>query len=319
MSESVLATIRAQVLRGLALNRTPGLHFLGNFLDLSFEEVSAARTHLRLPAGPHCVDVDGQINVGALSLLADIAMAASVRALLPPHTRLGTVSMQFQFTGTPGIGPLDAHATFDGFLTDGIGQLGLTRGEVRGAAGVVCRSHGTFMVLDPPENRVLVPLPHRRHGDAATPALSESELNETEHAILSHADGVLDALSEDTALAFASRFLGYTPEPGTSGATGQMQNGPHVGNRVDHVQGGISFGFALATARAALGNQWIVSNITASYVSPGQGRTLRARSELVHRGRLTAVARTQVLREDQRIVLDVLSNHLRMAAEGKSD
>lgn len=302
-------------MRGLAGNRTPGLHFLGNFLDLSFEEVSASHTHLRLPAGPHCIDADGQINIGALSLLADLAMSASVRALLPPHTRLGTVSMQLQFTGTPAIGSLDAHAACDGYFDGGAGRLGITRGEVRGAAGVVCHSHATFMVLDPPKGTVLVPIPHRRHGDAPPPALSESELNETERAILCHADGVLGDLAEGSAPAFANRFFGYTPSSDAREAIGQMYNGPHVGNRVGHVQGGISFGFALATARAALGERWSVSNITASYVSPGQGPTLHARSEVVHRGRLTAVVRTQVLREDRRMVLDVLSNHLRRVVE----
>lgn len=309
------ADVRAQVLRALALNRTPGLHFLGNFLDLSFERVSALDSCLRMPVGPHCTDAAGQVHVAPLALLADIAMATAVRAPLPPETRLGTVSMHLQFTQGPWTGPLEAQAGLDGFVVEGAGQTGHAHGKISGPAGVVCHGSSTFMVLDPPEGKVLAPVPHRRHGDAAVPPLAEAALSDTERAILQYTDAVLDQTGCEGGCigsgSFASRFFGYDTRHVTTGATGRMINGPHIGNRVGHVQGGISFGFALATAQTALGPEWAISNLTASYISTGEGKMLRSRSRVVHCGRRTAVVRTRVVGAGGRIVLDVLSNHWR--------
>ena len=53
-----------------------------------------------------------------------------------------------------------------------------------------------------------------------------------------------------------------------------MVNGPHIGNRVGHVQGGLTLTFAQATARAALPQDWLLNGITAGYVSPGEGKRL---------------------------------------------
>ena len=74
--------IRERVLRGLALNREPGFHFAGNFLDVSFDHVSRAASRLSLEPGLHCVDADGQVDLGSFAMLADLALAATVRANL---------------------------------------------------------------------------------------------------------------------------------------------------------------------------------------------------------------------------------------------
>ncbi|MEO7405023.1 MAG: acyl-CoA thioesterase domain-containing protein, partial [Burkholderiales bacterium] len=75
------------------------------------------------------------------------------------------------------------------------------------------------------------------------------------------------------------------------------------------VQGGLQVGFAAETASAALPANWALTGITASYISPGEGKSLRARSKIVHKGRLTAVVRTQLTGKDRRVVLDVVSQH----------
>ena len=112
-------SIREAVLRGIALNRTPGLHFPGNLLGVSFERVSSEHSLLTLDADPHCLDADGQMNFGALALLADIAWAGTIRAMLERTTRLGTVSLSLQFSGAPWIGRLTASAQCDGFFQQG--------------------------------------------------------------------------------------------------------------------------------------------------------------------------------------------------------
>ena len=67
-------------------------------------------------------------------------------------------------------------------------------------------------------------------------------------------------------------------------------------------------------AGTALPANWRLSGISAWYVSPGEGRTLRASSKVIHHGRLTAVVRTQVTGKNRRRVLEVVTTHCAGAA-----
>jgi len=42
-----MSTIRDRVLRGIALNRVPGFHFAGTFLEISYDKVDSADTFER--------------------------------------------------------------------------------------------------------------------------------------------------------------------------------------------------------------------------------------------------------------------------------
>jgi acyl-coenzyme A thioesterase PaaI-like protein len=108
---------------------------------------------------------------------------------------------------------------------------------------------------------------------------------------------------------FLSRFWGYEPVPAPGGARCTLANGAHVGNRVGHVQGGILLGLGAVTAQAALPPSWRLGAITACFVSPGVGAKLRARAKVVHRGRFTAVVRTEVTGAERKRVLEVLTTH----------
>jgi acyl-coenzyme A thioesterase PaaI-like protein len=70
-------------------------------------------------------------------------------------------------------------------------------------------------------------------------------------------------------------------------------------------------GLAAATANTALGAHWALASIAASFVGPGEGEALEASASLVHRGRWTAVARTEVIVPGGRRVLEVTTNHSR--------
>jgi acyl-coenzyme A thioesterase PaaI-like protein len=300
--------IREQVLRGIALNREPGFHFAGNFLDISFDRVAVDDTRLSLQSGPHSADTDGQTTIGALALLADIALAASIRAGLERSTRLATVSLNLHFTGAPRTSFLDARAAFHGFFTQGSGHLGLARVIVRNEYGDVCLGSGSFMVLKPPKDVSLQPMPLRRRGEKPAPLLAEKELKRDELAILRHADAALAKTASNRG-AFIRRFWGYEPRRVFGGSACVVTNGPHIGNRVGHVQGGILVGMAAATAGAALPANWALTGISAWYISPGEGETLKAKSKVIHHGRLTAVVRTQVTGRNRRRVLEVVTTH----------
>ena len=90
-----------------------------------------------------------------------------------------------------------------------------------------------------------------------------------------------------------------------------MRNGAHVGNRVGHAQGGVLMGLAASTAATALGREWSLASIGASFTSPGEGDVLEATASVIHRGRWTAVVRTQVIGFEGRRVLEVITNHAR--------
>ena len=290
------ASIRRRVLRGLALNRVPGLHFPGNFLDVSFDRVSRRGARLSLDPGPWCADAAGEVDLSALAMLADLALGASVRAQLSREARIATVSFSLQFTGAPARGRLHARAEFQGFFERSAGRLGLSRVSVQGSAGQVCYGTGSFMALQPPGGMTMHPVPLRRRNSPLPSLPDEKHLSNEEEKILARADEALAARGN-----FIDRFWG--------GAGGTLKNGLHAGNRVGHAQGGILIAMAAKSAAAKLGGDWRLGAVTALYISPGEGRTLRARSTVIHQGRLTAVVNTFITGKHGRRVLEVLTTH----------
>jgi acyl-coenzyme A thioesterase PaaI-like protein len=287
--------IRRRVLRGLALNRTPGLHFPGNFLDVSFDKVGRGGVRLSLDPGPWCTDAAGELDLSALAMLADLALGASVRAQLSRETRVATVSLSLQFTGAPRRGRLHARAEFQGFFAGAAGKLGLSRVSVAGSDGQICYGTGSFMALLPPKGMTLHPVPLRNRQSIPPVPLNEKNLYPEEQRILQHADAALAARGN-----FIENFWG---------GAGPLANGLHAGNRVGHAQGGILIAMAAKNAAAQLAGGWRLATISAFYISPGEGRTLRAASTIVHRGRLTAVASTRITGKNRRLVLEVMSTH----------
>lgn len=290
---TTLAAIREQVLRAIALNREPGYHFAGNFLDLSYDHVGTDHTALSLDVAPHCVADDGQLSLAGHAILADLAMAGAVRAGLEPRTRLATVTMNLQFTGVPGVGRLHAQGGMHGFVEGAAGRQGVSTVAVRNDAGLVCTGSGTFMILKPPKGVELHPVPHRRRGENPTPEIPGGRLRPDEKKVLAAADLALADVSAHGG-SFAQRFWGVQAQHVPGGAHSTVKNGPHIGNRVGHVQGGILLALAAENAVAALTAHWQLTAISAWYISPGEGRALKIRSKVVHHGRLVAVVRTEV-------------------------
>ncbi len=306
-----LTGIRAQVLRGIALNREPGYHFAGNFLDLSYDHVGTDYTALSVDVLPHCAQGDGQLSMTGMAILADLVMAAAVRAGLPPQTRLATVTMNLQFTGVPRSGRLAGRGAMHGFVQGAAGRQGMSAVEVSNAAGLVATGTGTFMVLKPPKGVELHPVPLRRRGATPTPDIG-ARLRPDEKKVLAIADAAL-AETRIHGGSFIQRFWGVQAKHVAGGAQSTVKNGPHIGNRVGHVQGGILLGLAAENAMAALTPHWELTAISAWYISPGEGRALKIRSKVVHHGRLIAVVHTQVTGKGHdnrsRKVLEVMTTH----------
>ncbi|HZZ95105.1 MAG TPA: hypothetical protein VFE23_21275 [Usitatibacter sp.] len=297
------ATIRERVLLGLARNRHPGLHFAGNFAGLAFGDAPAGESRLHMPAGAHLAAADGEASLGAVAMLADVALGVAIRSRLAPESRLATVALHLQLTGAALAGALDAHGIFESFLDAAPGKQGLARVGVSNGAGTAAFGSGAFMTLPPPAGVTLHPVVQRRPD---TP-LAEEELDDAERTVLRHADASL--ARADAHHAFISHFWGCVPERTQDGARCVTPNGIQVANRVGHVQGGLLVGLAGTTAQAALGTDWRLSSISSWFVSPGEGESLETRSTVEHRGRLTAVVRSEILGAGGRRVLHSVSSH----------
>ncbi|MGZ5087567.1 MAG: hypothetical protein ACXWGU_10765 [Usitatibacter sp.] len=296
------------MLRAIALNRAPGFHFAGNFLQVSYDRVSRDDALIRLEPGPHCIDADGQVNFGAVAMIADIALATTVReAIGSDSTRLATVSMHLQLTGAPIEGRLEGRGAFEAFIAGAAARQGLARVAIDAGGRRVCFGAGAFMALAPPPGVTMHPVVMAR--ERVTRPLEESELDAGERAILHHADAALAAGHGKSV--FIERFWGYDVLRSENGAKGTMKNGAHVGNRVGHVQGGLLVGFGAATAVAALPATWSLASLTACFVSPGEGAYLHASAKVAHHGRETAVVQTEVTGAGGRRVLEVLTTHAR--------
>ena len=300
--------IRHRVLRAIALNRTPGYHFAGNFIDLSFDRVTSADTRLSYETGPHCIDSHGGTDIGSLAMAADFALGTVVRAALDASTRTATVSLALDFGAALPAGIVRAASRSHGYIGEGYGRIGRARVTLEGPDGEIGYGSGDFMILKPPPSVTMHPVPHRKRGDAEPPALAEQDLAPDERRILQHADEALE-LAARTGRPFIRHFWGYLPEAGRGAASCVMPNGPHVANRVGNIQGGIMLGLAAVTAGAALPGSWMLGTISAAYISPGEGPALKAQANVVHRGQRLAVVRTELTRSDGRRVLEAMSTH----------
>ena len=291
------------MLAAIAANRTPGFNFPGHFLELSYERVARGRALVTMETGAHCADADGQMNVGALALLADMALASSMRSAVGASARLATVSMSLQFTGEGRTGTLKADAQLDGFHAGAAEKQGLARVEIRSGRKLVCAGNGGFMLLDQPT----APHPLPRRASLAKVAIPDVDhLNAAEETVYARAR---EALSRRRP--FLPAFWGYDPRRVKAGATCTAPNGMHIGNRVGHAQGGVTFGLAASTAMAALPSNWSLVAASAWYIGPGTGKHLRAKSRIVHQGLLTAVVHTRIENDDQRGVLECVTSHAR--------
>ena len=303
-----LDPVLARVLRAIALNRTPGFNFPGYFLELSYDRVEESAVVATLDTGPHSADASGQMSIGPLALLADMALATSLRAHVGAGARIATVSMHLQLTGARREGRLRAKSQFDGFVEGVQGKQGMSRVEIRGGKKPVCLGTATFMVIGGPNATPPHPLP-KRGSSRARDVPHPDHLNAEEERVFLRAAEALRGNG-----AFIENFWGYMPKQTKDGATCSAPHGLHIGNRVGHAQGGVTFGLAAHTAAAALGREWSLVGASAWYIGPGTGIKLRAKSEIVHRGSLTAVVRTRIENDEKRGVLECVTSHSRTAS-----
>ncbi len=311
MNDDIKKSLIERVRRGIAASRVPGLHFPGYFLGLHARGMDKSEAWTAIPYGPHCTNTNGDMNIAAIALLADMGPGAAMRMHLPPASRMATATLQLQFTGIPVRSDLECHARFDGFFEGAAAVQGRTSGRLIADGKVVCHAVGTFATPPAPAGTKLVPVPWAAM-EQLPPPLAVREMAVDEKSILKSARAALKSADAEVEVkrSFIEHLWAQIASPRTGGGAGNtVRIGPHIGNRVGHVQGGVMVGIAAASAVAALPQNARLTGASAWYISAGMGKALRVRSRILQQGRTIAVVRTEVIGDNQRRILELVTSH----------
>jgi len=301
-------SIRTRVLCAIEAIRTPGYHFPGYFLDIRWPEVAPGLSRMLMPDGPHLRDEAGDVDLLALCALADVAVGTGARAADRTSQRLSTIHLQLQFTGARMRGDIVAEARLLGNAQGTALQQRLASAVLLARDTAVAHVTGEFVALAAPPEVALGPLPWQRAHQACEVPADQATLSDAERDVLRLCDEQL----AKGASGFLQRFwLG--PERAPAGDALRIATGVHMGNRVNHVQGGLLVGIAAHSARRAAPAGMGLSNVSAWFVSPGRGR-LNVRSELLHAGRATALVRSVIAGDGGQTVLEAVTQHVALAA-----
>ncbi|MFN0160678.1 MAG: PaaI family thioesterase [Burkholderiales bacterium] len=299
------------MLAGIASDRNPGLSFTGHFLDTNWPHIGRDDARIVTPFGAHCDDGHGRMELTAALMTLDMGLGTATRLFIQPGERIATAQLYAQFTGAPLEGDFEVASRFAGLTQgDAVGQM-LSSATATMNGRVVCHGNAAFVRLPPPPGtRTMAPLPWQSAARADVPRLAAADLDEREARILARCDTMLEQGSAN----FLRRFWDIIPEADDDGATCLVTLGPHMANRVGHVQGGILLGLAAHTAMAAAPRHAVLSNLSAWFISPGRGATLTCRSASIHAGRSFAVVKSEIVGEDGARVLEMVTAHAAGAA-----
>ena len=308
MSPSDADDIRNRALIALGRNRVPGYNFAGLFLGLECRRYDTGGVAFDLPAGPHCADAQGTMAPAAVLFFADMVLAAAIRAYVDPRQRTATLMLRLDFTGAPALGALTAEGRSDGFKSGTALPEAMATGSVLASGVEIVRMSGNWAAPPTPEGRTLNPLPWESGERPEYPVVSRADLDPMEKDVMRRIERALR-----TAARGPEGFLPHLWAPAVrlapGGAASRIPLGMHMGNRVGHVQGGLTMHVALATAKAAVPQHPVLKGASAWYLSPGQGKALSTRSTVLQSGRNIAVVRTEVFAPGRKLVLEVISNH----------
>lgn len=299
---SGLNPILARVLHALAVNRRPGASFISDMLDATWHD-DGGRASATLAPSSQYLDARGEIDPLVFGTFVDITIAHAIRTGFTYSGYMLTSNVHIRLTGAPRKGPITLRGGFEGVTQGSATPIASGRVEIEGAEGLVGWATALFAVIDGESHAV------RFERDNAPP-LQPSDLDAREAQIYALAG---DALRRSAAngTAFISEFWGIVAKATDSGATSVITSGPHVANLLGILQGGLQIGIAQTTAEAALGPDWLTTSINACLLRAGSSAEFVTTSEMVHRGRTTAVLKTRLCDAAGKTVIEVGTTHAR--------
>ena len=301
------AANRARVLAGIVGDRVPGFSFTGHFLALEWPQFGDDSVTTRLPLGPHCREPDGRVSLIALMVALDTGLATAPRLKIPAGVRVASARIEMQFSGHIARDDVLVDAHYRGSaLGAALPQL-QSGATMRSGGAVIGHASGAFVQTPPPAGAVMAPLPWQARVRVAASPVAVGELTAREKAVLAACETAL--VDDASGLAFSRRFWCAPAVPTDAGVWSRIKVGPHMANRVGHVQGGILMGIAAETAHAAVPAHAILTSLSAWFISPGRSAELHCRSTVIHAGRSLAVVRTEITGAQGERILAAMSQH----------
>lgn len=276
---------RARALRAVARHRAVGLHFVGHFLGAELLDQEPGRARLRLdrwdaavPRGPHPLE---------LGVLADLAMGHAVRAGVRDDVRLATTSLTLH-RGSPSTASSYVAVARVAAL-DPERRLATAAVDLHADDGTPVGLASASFALLPSAGQRVSPVDWSALPDLETlPDLADLD-DEEAAAVAAVEDAARSGDLLDALLA-------------TGGGTDHvLVSGPHLENRVGHLQGGVAHALVTATARRLLDESFAVADARVQYLRPARRGPVTVRAEVVRRGRTTAFVRVVLSQQDREV------------------
>lgn len=274
-----------QVLRALHAARTPGWMFPAHLLDVFFEQpVSEDGAIALMHIGDHCRDASGRVSTAAVSLLADVCMAAAVRGRVGKSVRVATVSMRLSFNQRPRKGRLRAIAKVQFLPTDRAVATAVVVVRISDDEERLCvTGEATFAVLENKQGTAQHPLPIQ---STLTATLDSTELTDEEREVWRRActceSSGLEALESFWSLSSSCEEM--------TGEGGQwtVDIAKHNTNRVGHLQGGVLLALLARASQATVKTDFELGDIYVQYLDSVSGPQALIQSKALRSGRNTA-------------------------------
>lgn len=314
MSADQLAgqSLQEHVLNAILAARITRLHLPACLANVSLPVANLQMAEACIPEGDHVMGGDGEIHLGVVAMLADIAMSAAMRQHIDPGLRMATTSLHLNLNGRPLRGAIRAPARFEGHLQGVNPGQGRCSARLHASGTVLGSATATFMNPPAPGDAALKPIEPFEFSFPRTREKRTLPLLAEEARLLAFAEQCINEAKMDPSASFLDRFWASTPERVTeSEASGPLTSGLQTANRVGHVQGGVLFGLAGTYAKALSGPMGVLTAASAWFIRPALGGDLGFRSRFMQNGRSMCVIRTEVTNDEDKPVFSMVSSHAR--------
>ena len=309
----VAAAVRARALESVARTRAVGPHFFGNFVGITGLPRQEGRSRLHLDVEPGSAP-GGRISPVAVATVADLTMSASIRAVLGPQRRLGTITMALHHLEPVVAGPLTTGAAAVRVEADE--ERGFARCDLHDPRGVlVAAAESWFVAMPTPPGRTLGPVPWELPDDVPVPPVDDEDLQPHERAAVDACDAAASRAAGAGTSVIEELLAGtWTPTgnptpTGEAAVRGELPVGPAHANRGGHVQGGILYGAAALGARRLMPDGMSLAEGHLSFLAPADGDLLAVESRVLRSGRRTSFAESRLWVGDRLVATGEFAFH----------
>lgn len=306
-SGGVPAAVRARALDSVARTRAVGPHFFGNFLGITGLPQVPGRSRLHLAVEPGD-PTGGRISPTAVATTADLTMSASIRAVLGPQRRLGTITMSVHHLEPDVTGPLTSEAVATRVEVEE--ERGFARCTLTDPRGVpVAAVEAWFVAMPTPPGRTLGPVPWELPDDVPVPPVDDAELTGAERVAVETCDAAGRRAAAEGTSVVEELLAGRWVPAGADGVHGELPVGPAHANRGGHVQGGVLYGAAAAGAQRVVAEGMSLAEGHLAFLAPAEGDLLVVESRVLRHGRRTSFAESRLHVGDRLVATGAFTFH----------